>query len=217
MILSLRPHPEPSDDAADWYMGKIVKLVHECGEDAVDAAIDHCLEESRFRPEIADIKNALGRTQKQHRQSIEDAATVEASQAWHSTVEWLNRYMERDSEGIWKRIEDPIRIVRDARGEMVFVTDERGHRAARTESVLVPELPERCWWCVKHIGGPARILECQDKFIEVVRREWIASWPLYEKAELMAISSGEREVAALIERHLAELQPPVQNEVEAVA
>ncbi len=174
---SLKQGPTLTDAARDYYADELLEAAGEVGTSAVEAAIKCCLRESPFRPDISDIRKALGITQAQAGTVVASADTVESKQAWHELLDYLKRYAKSDEHGRYSfRRQMKLRL---ENGQPVLVQDAKGRNAVAYDELPMPPLAPRLEWCLEQIGGIARIKDCEDRYIEIVRKEFVAAWPLY--------------------------------------
>ncbi len=174
---SLKQGPTLTDAARDYFADELMEAASECGTAAVEQAIKRCLRESPFRPDISDVRKALGITEAQAGTAAAGAATVESKQAWHDLLDYLKRYAQTDEHGRYSF--RPQMRLRLENGQPVLVQDAKGRNAVAYEELPMTPLAPRLEWCLEQIGGVARIKDCEDRYIEIVRKEFVAAWPLY--------------------------------------
>ena len=165
----------------------------------VDAAVEQCLESSPFSPDISEVRARLGLTGKK----AEERVIARAADAWVDLLVHLRRFAETDENGRWRIKANPVRIVRrdgkagyDADGSFLI------------EAVKVPELAPQTEWCLKQVGGIARVKDTDVQYLEVVRRDFMKAWQAYEPPTaplFAAVASGEQPIDAdtLIRERLA--------------
>lgn len=199
-IQSLKPGEPLEGEAHDWLVLKIAQIVQDHGTEAVGRAIDHCLENSRFRPDISEIRAALGITEAQREKQTAARSQVSAAEEWNRLVDHLKRKhcSDRDIHGNWTLLTQRNRNKRDSNGHFVFGIDAKGNRVVLTEPVPIPSLPAQTLWCMEQIGGIARVMETPEEYIEIVRKEFLKAWPLYVEHGPQALTDGEEDIRTLL-------------------
>ena len=188
---SVKRGPELVGEARDWFAREIVGLAEDFGQTSVRIAIETCLRDSPFRPDISEVRKALGITSAQKAKAEQDAALVRASEAWTEAMQYLKRYAKRNEHSRWA-LEAQWRIVWE-NGAMVFVSDEHGGRKVKYERLPMEPMDDRSAWCLEQIGGIARVMECPAEYIEIVRKEFLKMWPLYAEPQRPQLSDGTQE------------------------
>jgi hypothetical protein len=177
LMESVKRGPELTGEARDWFALKLVELVEMFGFERVGIAIDSCLEDSPFRPDISEIRRAMGVTGTQITGADQNAQSIRAAEGWTELMAYLKCYARRDEHGHWS-LQPQTRLIR-VNGVPVFVEDGKGGHCVMAETLPVASLGLQSKWCVEQIGGIARVANCPTEYIEIARKEFLKLWPLY--------------------------------------